>query len=63
MPTETERPLVEAVDLVREYQMGQERVRALDGLNLTIDGGQFASIVGPSGAGKSTLLHLSLIHI
>ncbi|WP_457590088.1 ABC transporter ATP-binding protein [Gordonia aurantiaca] len=58
MPTETERPLVEAVDLVREYQMGQERVRALDGLNLTIDGGQFASIVGPSGAGKSTLLHI-----
>ncbi|MEO9326879.1 ABC transporter ATP-binding protein [Gordonia sp. B21] len=38
--------------------MGQERVRALDGLNLTIDGGQFASIVGPSGAGKSTLLHI-----
>ncbi len=53
------RPLVEAVDLVREYQMGEERVRALDGLNLNIDGGQFASIVGPpSGAGKSTLLHI-----
>ncbi|GAC52228.1 putative ABC transporter ATP-binding protein [Gordonia amicalis NBRC 100051 = JCM 11271] len=58
VPTETVRPLVEAVDLVREYQMGEERVRALDGLNLNIDGGQFASIVGPSGAGKSTLLHI-----
>lgn len=51
-------PLVRAVNLVREYQMGDERVRALDGLNLTLDGGQFASVVGPSGAGKSTLLHI-----
>ncbi len=51
-------PLVKAVDLVREYQMGDQRVRALDGLDLTLDGGQFASIVGPSGAGKSTLLHV-----
>lgn len=50
--------LVEAVDLVREYQLGDERVRALDGLNLNLAGGQFVSIVGPSGAGKSTLLHL-----
>ncbi|UVF80616.1 ABC transporter ATP-binding protein [Gordonia mangrovi] len=38
--------------------MGDQRVRALDGLDLTLDGGQFASIVGPSGAGKSTLLHV-----
>ncbi|AZG48025.1 putative ABC transporter ATP-binding protein YknY [Gordonia insulae] len=51
-------PLVKAVDLVREYQMGDQLVRALDGLNLTLDGGQFASVVGPSGAGKSTLLHV-----
>ncbi|GAA3700297.1 ABC transporter ATP-binding protein [Gordonia hankookensis] len=51
-------PLVKAVGLVREYQMGDQLVRALDGLDLTLDGGQFASIVGPSGAGKSTLLHV-----
>lgn len=51
-------PMIEAVDLVREYRMGDERVRALDNLNLTLDGGQFVSIVGPSGAGKSTLLHV-----
>lgn len=51
-------PIVRAVDLVREYQMGQEKVRALDGLNLTLDARQFVSIVGPSGAGKSTLLHV-----
>lgn len=53
-----ERNLVEAVDVVREYQLGQERVRALDGVNLTLPGGQFVSMVGPSGAGKSTLLHV-----
>ncbi|WP_110468325.1 ABC transporter ATP-binding protein [Williamsia limnetica] len=50
--------MVEAVDLVREYQMGEQRVRALDGLNLTLQARQFVSIVGPSGAGKSTLLHV-----
>ncbi|MBA4023213.1 MAG: ABC transporter ATP-binding protein [Gordonia sp.] len=50
--------MVEAVDLVREYRMGEQRVRALDGLNLTLQARQFVSIVGPSGAGKSTLLHV-----
>lgn len=50
--------LVEAIDLVREYRMGDERVRALDGASLSLDGGQFVSVIGPSGAGKSTLLHI-----
>ena len=51
-------PVVEAIDLVREYRMGSETVRALDGASLSLDGGQFVSVVGPSGAGKSTLLHV-----
>lgn len=50
--------LVEAVDLVREYRMGTETVRALDGASLQLEGGQFVSVIGPSGAGKSTLLHI-----
>jgi putative ABC transport system ATP-binding protein len=50
--------MVEATGLVREYQMGEEKVRALNGLNLTLEGRHFVSIVGPSGAGKSTLLHV-----
>ncbi|MFT3661154.1 MAG: ABC transporter ATP-binding protein [Gordonia sp. (in: high G+C Gram-positive bacteria)] len=50
--------IVEATDLVREYRMGQERIRALDGASLHLDGGQFVSVIGPSGAGKSTLLHI-----
>ncbi|MYR08531.1 ATP-binding cassette domain-containing protein [Gordonia sp. SID5947] len=38
--------------------MGDQVVRALDGVDLSLAGGQFASVVGPSGAGKSTLLHV-----
>lgn len=49
---------IELRDVVREYRIGGQIVRALDGISLQLDGGQFVSIVGPSGAGKSTLLHL-----
>src|SRR5215813_4302803 len=45
-------------DVVREYRVGGQSVRALDGISLLLTGGQFVSVVGPSGAGKSTLLHL-----
>lgn len=45
-------------DVVKEYSTGELPVRALDGVNLTISGGQFVSLVAPSGAGKSTLLHM-----
>ena len=49
---------VELRDVVREYTVGGQSVRALDGISVRLCGGQFVSIVGPSGAGKSTLLHL-----
>ena len=49
---------IELRDVVRQYRVGGQSVRALDNINLRLDGGQFVSIVGPSGAGKSTLLHL-----
>jgi len=49
---------VELCNVIREYRVGGQSVRALDEINLGLEGGQFASIVGPSGAGKSTLLHL-----
>ncbi|MGK2885750.1 MAG: ABC transporter ATP-binding protein [Rhodococcus sp. (in: high G+C Gram-positive bacteria)] len=44
--------------VVKEYHTGDQPVRALDGVDLTISGGQFVSLVAPSGAGKSTLLHM-----
>jgi putative ABC transport system ATP-binding protein len=50
--------IVEVRDLVRDYRMGDERVRALRGVNLTVQERESAAIVGPSGCGKSTLLNL-----
>jgi putative ABC transport system ATP-binding protein len=49
---------IELRDVVRQYQVGGQDVRALGGVSLQFEGGQFVSIVGPSGAGKSTMLHL-----
>ena len=49
---------VAMTDVVREYRVGGQTVRALDGVTLSLAGGNFISIVGPSGAGKSTFLHL-----
>lgn len=50
--------IIELRDVVRDYRIGDHRVRALDRVSLRLTGAQFVSIVGPSGAGKSTLLHL-----
>jgi putative ABC transport system ATP-binding protein len=42
----------------RTFTVGGQEVRALDGIDLTVDAGQYLSIMGPSGSGKSTLLNI-----
>ena len=51
-------PALEAVDVTRVYRLEGVEVTALAGVSLSIDRGEFVSIVGPSGSGKSTLMHL-----
>lgn len=50
--------LVEVINVTKEYANGEETIRPLDGVSLTIEQGDFASLMGPSGSGKSTLLNL-----
>ena len=45
-------------NVTRVYQSGDHELKALDGINLSLDEGKFVVILGPSGAGKSTLLNL-----
>ncbi|WP_083486417.1 ABC transporter ATP-binding protein [Alicyclobacillus ferrooxydans] len=50
--------LIEIRNLVRQYVIGDEVIRALDGIDLTIQHGEFVAIMGPSGSGKSTAMNM-----
>ena len=50
--------IIEVTNLSRIYGMGEIRVRALDGVNFSIERGQFVAVMGPSGSGKSTLMNI-----
>ncbi len=50
--------LIELRQVHKVYEMGSEQVRALDGIDLEIERGEYVAIMGASGSGKSTLMNL-----
>ena len=53
-----EKEIIRVEGLEKIYHVGEQEVRALDGLDLTIKKGEYVAIMGPSGSGKSTLMNI-----
>ena len=50
--------MIETQNLIKEYEVGSQKVKALNGINLSVNKGEFISIMGPSGSGKTTLMNI-----
>ena len=50
--------IIRTTDMVKEYKIGKQKIRAVDSVSLEVSKGKFIALVGVSGSGKSTLLHL-----
>ena len=53
-----EKDFVKLKNVTKIYQMGEVKIRAVDGIDFSIDKGEFVVVVGPSGAGKTTVLNI-----
>lgn len=53
-----EKLVIELKNIKKYYKMGDNIVKALDGINLTVEDGEFVTIIGPSGSGKSTMMNI-----
>lgn len=53
--------VLELIDVVKEYSLGTQKIRALNGISLKVRAGDFLSVMGPSGSGKSTFLQVASI--
>lgn len=51
-------PIIQLKNVHKEYQVGDSKIHAVEGVDLTINKGDFIAIVGPSGSGKSTMMNL-----
>jgi putative ABC transport system ATP-binding protein len=51
-------PVIEITDITKVYQTGDVALRALDGVSLRVDEGEFIAVMGSSGSGKSTLMNI-----